>query len=74
MMHYRDMTFCTGDGCTKFDTCPRALSPVVQAAARRWWGGDDAPIARYTDPKLLACYTPAPTFFDATDPTIPIEP
>jgi hypothetical protein len=74
MMSYRDTTFCTGDGCTKFDTCPRALTPVVEAAARRWWGGDGAPISRFAEPAKLDCYVaPAEPYFDPTDPTLPIE-
>jgi hypothetical protein len=43
MICFRDMTFCTA-ACA--DTqCHRRLTPDVKAAARRWWGGDDAPIA-----------------------------
>lgn len=58
MICYRDMTFCSGDGCKKFDTCPRALTDKVKAGAAKWWGGDgsDAPIARFAEPKKLSCY------------------
>jgi hypothetical protein len=56
MMCFRDTTYCPGDGCVKFDSCPRALTPAVLDEAKRWWGGDDAPIARYTEPRQLECY------------------
>jgi hypothetical protein len=56
MLHYRDMTFCTGAGCLNFDVCPRALTPAVRADAARWWGGPDAPISQYADPTELTCY------------------
>jgi len=56
MIHYRDMTFCAGNGCTKFDTCPRALTEKVKADAAKWWGGDDAPICRFSKPEKLECY------------------
>ena len=55
-MNYRDMTFCTGDGCAKFDDCPRALTEKEQAAAERWWGGPGAPIAQFMFPKMISCY------------------
>lgn len=46
MICYRDTTFCANEHCT----CPphRRLTDEVRAAARRWWGGDNAPIA-YAD-------------------------
>lgn len=58
MMCYRDMTFCTGDGCKKFDNCPRALTDQVRADAVKWWKSDDAPIAFFESPKELPCYEP----------------
>ena len=75
MISFHGTTYCPGDGCAKFDTCPRALTTAVQDAAKRWWGGDGAPISRFTDPRELDCYVdeaPAP-YFDPTDPTIPLE-
>ena len=53
MIHYRDMTFCPGEGCKDFNTCPRALTTEVLDAADRWWnkGYRAAPIARYIEPK-----------------------
>jgi hypothetical protein len=50
------MTFCRGDGCKAFDACPRAITEKVEADARRWWGGDDYPIAQWENPKALKCY------------------
>lgn len=43
MICYRDRTFCISPGCT--NECGRKLTAEVRAAARAWWGGDDAPIA-----------------------------
>ena len=46
MMCYRDMTFCPyWQGCAKAKDCHRPLTDEVQAAAEKWWGGDDPPIA-----------------------------
>lgn len=59
MMCYRDMTFCTGDGCKKFGKdCHRSLTKEVLNQAERWWGGKGAPIARFTNPRELECYVP----------------
>lgn len=56
MMNYRDMTFCTGAGCSKFNMCPRALTERVLMEATKWWGGPNAPVARFDDPTQLECY------------------
>lgn len=56
MMHYKDRTFCRGDGCTKFNKCPIALTPEVIQEANRWWGKAHAPIAQVSDPKTMECY------------------
>ena len=56
MLCFQDKTFCRGDGCAKFSTCHRALTDKVKADAAKWWGGDDAPIAQFTNPKELKCY------------------
>lgn len=56
MICYKDMTFCKGGGCTKFDGCPRALTDEVQAGAVRWWGNENPPIAIFTEPQNLDCY------------------
>lgn len=55
-MTYRDMTFCTGDRCVKFATCPRALTPAVKAAAEKWWRGKGAPIDLFANPRAQSCY------------------
>ena len=34
MITYRDMTFCTGDGCQSFSRCLRAYTPEIAQAAR----------------------------------------
>jgi hypothetical protein len=58
MIGYRDMTFCTGDGCAKFGSCYRALTEKVKEDAKKWWGGHGAPITRYSKPRNLDCWTP----------------
>ena len=47
MMCYKDMTFCPYDECANFNSCVRALTDLVQAKARAWWGSTDAPICIY---------------------------
>jgi hypothetical protein len=50
MIGFRDMTFCDHwRDCAKAAKCHRPLTPEVEAAARRWWGKDSAPIAVFTD-------------------------
>lgn len=56
MIGYRDMTFCRGGGCTKFDKCSKALTEDVKANARKWWNGNNPPIAQFVNPKKLECY------------------
>jgi hypothetical protein len=51
-----DKTFCTGNGCRDFDKCSRALTKEVEARAIKWWGNDQAPIARFEHPEQLSCY------------------
>lgn len=36
------MTYCVSPHCV--NKCGRKFTPRIQAAARRWWGSDDAPI------------------------------
>lgn len=46
MISYRDMTFCKHhEDCAKAATCHRPLTDEVREKARKWWGGDDVPIA-----------------------------
>lgn len=59
MIGYRDRTFCTGDGCKRFAVdCQRSLTKEIKDQAERWWGGKDAPITRFTNPRELECYVP----------------
>ena len=45
MMCYKDKQFCTEKDCYFFDKeCEDALTDKVLADAKKWWGGDDAPI------------------------------
>ena len=41
MICYRDTTFCISPNCT----CGRTLTDEIKEAAKKWWGGDGAPIA-----------------------------
>ena len=43
MICYRDMTFC--NSAAHRPECSRQLTDEVRAAAVKWWGGPDAPIA-----------------------------
>lgn len=50
MMGYRDRTYCPfWTDCAKADLCSRPLTPEVSAAARAWWGSDDAPIIQFAE-------------------------
>ena len=55
-MTYGDITWCPGDGCQKFDTCPRAFTEAQKQRAKQWWGSDDYPVSYYAFPKELECY------------------
>lgn len=57
MLCYKDRTFCTYyASCEEGKKCSRALTPEVQAAAEKWWGSDEAPIAVWAD--YPSCYKP----------------
>lgn len=68
MISFRDMTFCSGAGCTRFRNCPRALTNAVRGDAAVWWEKHTgkkvvtdadimaAPIAQFSDPTQLECY------------------
>ena len=43
MLCYKDKTFCINPNCP--GKTHEALTPQVEAAARRWWGKDGAPIS-----------------------------
>jgi len=53
-MVYKDMTFCVGDGCTKFHSCFRALTQDVEDRAEKF----GLPISQFSEPKKLDCYIP----------------
>ncbi len=54
MICYRDETFCLAwEDCLHGHDCPLALTPKVEEDAKKWWGGDDAPIAMT---KQLSCF------------------
>lgn len=43
---YNDMTYCKFSNECKYEKdCPRALTEEVLEDAKRWWGGEDPPIA-----------------------------
>lgn len=52
MMSYRDMTFCSGNGCLNFDNCHRKLTKEVIERAER----AGLLIAQYDEPEKLDCY------------------
>lgn len=58
MMCFRDMTFCSSD-CTN-EGCLRHFGEADKEAAKRWWGGDDAPVA-YCDFSPMCVLYAAPT-------------
>lgn len=43
MLCYRDQTFCISPDCK--NECGRRLTDEIREAAKRWWGGDNPPIA-----------------------------
>lgn len=50
MLCYRDRTYCNFScNCKHESTCNRALTADVLAAAKKWWGSNDAPICMYVD-------------------------
>ena len=53
-MTYKDMTFCSGDGCTQFKRCFRALTQDVEDRAEKI----GLPISQFSNPKELDCYIP----------------
>jgi len=58
MIVYLGRIFCTASECANFQTCDRALTQDVKDRAHKWWGSNEAPIARFADPSELQCYTP----------------
>ena len=59
MLSYRGRTFCAATNCVNFGTtCPHSLTDEVKADAAKWWGNDNAPICKYSEPETLDCYEP----------------
>ena len=56
-MTSKDITFCPIGECVRAKECFRALTPEVEAAAEKWWGGPDAPISAIVDPRMADCYS-----------------
>lgn len=54
MICYKDMTFCKYSNCKKWDECHRALTPKIKAAAEKWWGDKNYPIALFAE--LPECF------------------
>jgi hypothetical protein len=59
-MTYKDMTFCSGDGCTQFRKCFRALTKEVGDRAKKL----GLPISQFSNPKELDCYIENKTHSD----------
>jgi hypothetical protein len=57
MLSYRDRTFCTGNGCARFSSCPRALTPEVREGAR----AAGLPVSQFSEPRGLDCWEPERT-------------
>lgn len=58
MLTYLGRAFCTAK-CLTLD-CPRNVTPEVQAAAEKWWGGPDAPMTFMSLYKTCDAHHPAP--------------
>ena len=57
------MTFCSGDGCTQFKRCFRALTQDVEDRAEKI----GLPIYQFCNPKELDCYIPNERETDSGD-------
>lgn len=56
MICYKDMTFCASD-CT-LSSCFRHWDADKSAAAQKWWGKPDAPVAFFDFSNDCPSYTP----------------
>jgi hypothetical protein len=54
MITYRDMTFCTGEGCQSFSRCLRAFTPEIAQAARN----SGRPVSLMRPSPEMDCYIP----------------
>lgn len=52
MICYRDMTFCSGDGCAKFGLCHRSLTDEVRYNAQ----SAGLNISEFAEPRHLDCW------------------
>lgn len=43
MISYKDKTFCVSPDCE--NKCGRKLTSKIESDAKKWWGGEDAPIS-----------------------------
>ena len=66
-MTYMDKTFCLAKTCRKFNECPHALTPEVQAKAKKWWGDPEAPIS--VTEVFHECFEPKENDEDLQSPT-----
>ncbi len=55
-MSYLDRTWCDAKHCNNFETCDRALTDVIRAKAKAWWGADPAPLSVFSEPENLSCF------------------
>lgn len=58
MITYLGRAFCTAK-CLTLD-CPRNVTPEVEAAAEKWWGGPGAPFNFMPLHETCEVYQPAP--------------
>lgn len=45
MMCFMDSSFCSSSDSCANKACGRNLTPELVARGKRWWGGDDFPVA-----------------------------
>lgn len=73
MICFRDTTFCARTNECGNLTCTRRFTGAEQEAAKRWWGGDGAPVA-FADFSSRGCFLPSVTLAEAiTDGSKPAE-
>ena len=66
MICFRDQSYCAaGDRC-QTTPCGRRFTAEDQAAAERWWGGPDAPVAFADYHATCEDYSPASPPFTLT--------
>jgi hypothetical protein len=55
---YRDRTWCSASNQCATEDCSRKITPEVQEAAERWWGGPGAPFSLNNFSKGCNSYVP----------------